>query len=118
VVQLETGWTWTGIYCTPGTLNYEVTQEMTDNGPLYTHTITGFVPDDDRSRAIDLASLMSFRRHLVRFTDNSGCRRLLGTPVEGLELTYAAATGEDVPNDRGYTVRLQGVTTSPGDYYE
>lgn len=113
LVELATGFAWTPIYCTPGTLGYDLDEMLTDDGLIWNHSIAGFTPDDSQSRSLEFARLAYYRQHLVRFRDNRpGVIRLIGSPVEGLTFTYKFATGEDVPGDRGYTFRLTGPTTT------
>lgn len=115
-ITLRDGWSWTRIYCTPGTLAYKLDQTETENGLLFPTAVRGFHPGDSAQQALDMSRLAGYRRHLVRFRDNTGTTRVAGSQTEALLFTYQFGTAEDVPGDRGYTISLQGDLTQSPSY--
>ncbi|GAB2571913.1 hypothetical protein [Spirosoma areae] len=115
VITLKSGASWTRIYCSPQSLQYRLSSDFTDNGPLFTLEIKGFSPDDNAQKAQALDTLFQREKCLVRFCDNSGLIRLAGTPVEALELNYQLGTDDQVAGQRGYSLTLKGtLTLRPG----
>ncbi|KAB7728142.1 hypothetical protein F5984_20570 [Rudanella paleaurantiibacter] len=115
-ITLRPGFSWQRIYTTPGTLSYQCDQSTDDNGRLWITTVKGFMPDDDVNRGVSMARLAMYITVLVRFVDNNGMKRQAGTPTEGLAFTYIQGTGDDVPNDRGFTFTISGPQTQPPAY--
>ncbi len=116
IIALKSGFDWTRIYCTPGTIGYKEAAERVDNGNTYQYDIKGFSPDDSLAKRQALEHLFSFERVLVRFCDNSGLLRVAGSPVEFLTFAYELGTDTDVPGQRGYALRFTGLTTQPAAY--
>ena len=110
-ITLLAGKDWTRIYCSPETLQYRVSREITANGPLYTVEIKGFSPDDSPTKADALDRLFTEERFLVRFCDNSGLIRVAGSPVEYLSLGDEFSTDVTVGGSRGYSLDLKGTLT-------
>lgn len=115
-ITLAEGADWTRIYTTPGTLQYRVSSELTDNGPLYTVEIKGFSPDDSPAKSDALDALFRQGKFIVRFTDNSGLVRIAGTPVEYMAFSDDFSTDADVPGARGYSLNLKGTLTQRPAY--
>src|SRR5438874_1033897 len=57
VITLAAGHDWTRIYCTPETLQYKISREFNDNGPVYTVEVKGFSADDNSQKSDALDAL-------------------------------------------------------------
>ena len=115
-LQLKTGFSFTRIYCTQGTIAYHEEPTRSDNGLTYDYQIKGFSPDDTKTKRASLDQLLVIERMVCRFCDNSGLTRLAGTAIQPLLFTYKFGTDADVPGSRGYALELAGSTTTPALY--
>ncbi|NID13762.1 hypothetical protein [Fibrivirga algicola] len=111
-VELKPGFPWFTFYCTPGTLGFVDLHGDTDNGSLHQITIQGFAPNDAPTYEPILRQLTSIPL-LVRFREYAGTWRQVGSTTMGLILTYQYDSGRDVPDARGYTLKLAGEFDQP-----
>ena len=115
-ITLKPGFSWTRIYCTPGTIGYKEKPDRNDNGRIYEFDIIGFSPDDSPAKRQALENLFLPEGILCRFCDNQGLIRVAGTPDQFLTFTFDLETDTDVPGKRGYSLQLSGTTTQPAAY--
>ncbi|WP_265990848.1 hypothetical protein [Larkinella insperata] len=115
-VVLSPSWSFTRIYCTPGTLQYRESKKNTDNGFLHDLEIKGFSPDDSPDKRAQIENLAQYQTFLVRFQDTAGLTRLAGTKIEPLLLEFELSTDSDVPGSRGYNLSFSGTLTAPAAY--
>ncbi len=113
---LRPGFAWSRIYCTQETIGYSDDQTITDNGRVYDMAVIGFSPSDDAAKAAELEKLTGLGRVMVRFRDNARLTRVIGTPTEGLEFTYKLTTDTTVAGNRGYSLQMEAVITTPCRY--
>lgn len=106
-VSLKPGYSWQAFYCTAGMLSYDDQVSDTDNGSLHQIAIQGFAPNDAPTYSGILAGLSGIPL-LVRLREYAGSWRQVGSLLTGMTLTYAYSSGRDVPDSRGYTLKLAG----------
>jgi hypothetical protein len=114
--QLHVGEAWARVYCTGETMSFDDVETLTDNGTLHTYTIRGYSPGDSAEKAAAIEPITQRGRVLVRFRDNAGLTRLIGTPTAGLEFTYKLTTDDQVAGSRGYFLTIAGALTDPCQY--
>ena len=108
----RSGFRWLTCYGTAGTKTYDEKQEADDNGPLWSVTISAFLPGDSAERRAELKQLVR-HRFVVEIEDNTGLRRRIGTPVESLALSYRFRTGGPMGDRRGAQLEFSGSLTAP-----
>lgn len=113
---LKPGFSWSRIYCTPGTLSYEMKPGRASNGKTYSFDIKGFSPNDAPAKATAIDLLDTYEHVVCRFCDNMGLKRLVGTADQPLAFSYQFATDPDVPGSRGYQIAVAGTTTTAPVY--
>ncbi|MEZ0485420.1 hypothetical protein [Fibrella aquatica] len=107
-VELREGYDWQDFYVTPGTLGYIDQVSQTDNGALHQISVQGFAPNDAPTYSDVLARLTGIPL-LIRFREYADSTwRQVGSLTTGMTLTYTYESGSDVPDSRGYTLKLAG----------
>lgn len=90
--------------------------EQPDNGPIYTFEIKGDSLDDTSAKAAAIDSLFLYEKFLVRFTDNNGLVRIIGTPTQALTFTYDLDTDKSITAGRSYSLNFKGTSTQRSAY--
>lgn len=111
-VTFRAGYDWLTCYGTEGSKGYTEEEEDSDQGPVFTITIEGFLPGDTLDRRRSLAEMVR-HRFLINMIDNSGLVRRAGTLTEGLQLKYKFATGQLPGDRRGATLTFFGQLSVP-----
>lgn len=115
-LELRTGSLWRELESTIYTAALDTAGEMTPEGLVYNHELTGFFEGDSPEVARLLAG-MHGRRFAVILRDFNLVNRVVGADQVGLTFAYKFQSGK-VPRERkGYSWSFKGVSLTPALFY-
>lgn len=97
------GKNWLDLYFTEGTINYEFTEEENDNGGLITSVLTGDLPKLTQENETKLLGSIR-KRFIIRFKDNNGQYRIMGTITNPVRTIKKGRTGNNSSAKNSITI--------------
>lgn len=107
---LQPGYNWYAIYCSQDTAGHQQDETLDDNGESWTQQVVAFVPADEFE--IEQALLQFKRvRSVLRITLQNGTQKIVGSPLEPLDLVIKSSTQDTVPGRAGHSLNFTGKTS-------
>lgn len=91
-LTFKAGKAWLDLYLTEGTINYEFSEEENDNGGLITSVLSGDLPKLSQENETKLLGSIR-KRFIIRFKDNNGQYRIMGTLINPVRSIKKGRTG-------------------------
>jgi hypothetical protein len=97
------------IYCSPDSMEFTESTEVTSAGIHYNTVISGFIPQDNATLQ-EAIEYMEPRKWGVIFIDGNGNYKLAGNQTDPLRFTAEINTGKDTASLAGCSIRFSGKT--------
>ncbi len=97
------------IYCSPDSMQFTESSELTPAGTHFNTVVSGFIPQDNATLQEAIAYLEP-RKWGVIFIDGNGFYKLAGNQTDPLRFTAEINTGKDTASLAGCSFRFSGKT--------
>lgn len=99
-VVFNTGKIWLECYCTAETIKFSELKKQDDNGDYFETKLSGWVPKDSPELLSQLIDMDQYQ-YIVKYKDNNGNYKLVGTMEEPINFTEGLDIPENVAGSNG-----------------
>ena len=101
---------WYDCYFSPGSLGFNETKKLTDNGTQYSTELNPFIPRDTPEISSVLRE-MDGHLFLIKYRDNNGYLKLVGDLDVGLHFESLLNTGSAAADRNGHQLKFFALTS-------
>jgi hypothetical protein len=115
-VIFKDSFTWWSGYATRETLALTEEPQFDEGGTCYNTIVAGFIPGD-KSVLTSMLADMAKQRYVLTIKDRAGFIRIVGSIKEPLEFVASYNSGAVPTDQKGYSFKFFGLTSSPAPEY-